>query len=245
MTIRWRVLVLVATLAISVWESTSAHGQSVDAPIDAGDVTLVDPGREEIREGQGTTRFAVELPSMATCPGDSRHDQWRVMTFVVPAHLDPGQLTYNSIGPEGDGLYALYGLDTNPIVEVLTAPNEGPGEPGLILGLPAASFEIFPPGTLPDGRYKLGVACTYFDDTAVYWDTKIDVVRDETDQPAEMRWSVVSTGSARPTDSATGDGGSSSSIAAIFVVLLAVLGVALFFTTRSRRRVVAPKEISP
>jgi hypothetical protein len=231
---------LLAAFAV-VLAPASVVAQSVDDPVDAGDVRIVDASGALVSEGQGATTFAVELPSGSSCPGDSLHDQWRVMTFVVPSDVDPARLTYNSIGPEGDGFYALYGLDTNPLVEVLTAANDAPGLPGLILGLPAASFEIFPPGTLPDGQYKVGVACTYFDDTALYWDTEIAVTRDVDDQPAEIRWEVVSHGARLSEGEADG---TSTAPALIGVGVVGAVALVWFLSNRSRRRSPVTKEMT-
>ena len=149
-------------------------------------------------------------------------------TFVVPSEIDPGTLRYNSIGPEGDGLYALYGLDTNPITAVLTGPNGAPGLPGLIIGLRAASFEIFPPGTLSDGTYKVGVACTYFGDTASFWDTLIEVSRDPEDQPAEIRWETTSGASRVASGVATDQNSDSGTVAIVAAAVLAIVAAGVF-----------------
>lgn len=234
---------LLATIAAGVVlfpVTSSLHAQTVDAPERLGDVVIVNENREELSEGNGTTVFGLQLPAGASCPGDSRNDQWRVQTFIVPSDVDPATLEFNSIGPEGDGLYALYGLDTNPIVEVLTGPNGAPGLPGLIIGLRAASFEVFPPGTLPDGTYRVGAACTYFDDVASYWDTQMDIARDPEDQPAEIRWQTASfTG----TSTTTGQGSNSSTGAIVAVAVLAVIAAGVFFARRFRRQPVQSKEM--
>ncbi len=65
---------------------------------------------------------------------------------------------------------------------------------------------MFPPGILPDGRFTMGLACTYFRELGIYWDLQIDVVSDPDDEPGQMRWTVVDAPSAArvataPTDS--------------------------------------------
>jgi hypothetical protein len=230
-------------VVVSLFPMTSGvFAQTVDAPKRLGDVTIVNEKREELTEGSGSTAFGLLLPAGASCPGDSRNDQWRVQTFIVPAEIDPGSLEFNSIGPEGEGLYALYGLDTNPIVEVLTAPNGASGLPGLIIGLRAASFEVFPPGTLPDGNYRVGAACTYFDDTASYWDTELVIERDPEDQPAEIAWRT-SDASGVVSSVAADDGGGPSSGLIVVGVLGALLAV-VFIARRFRRQPVHSKEMS-
>lgn len=236
-----------ATIAVAVTlllMPGTVGAQSVDEPVDLGEVTIVNEKREAIGEGGGTTVFGLQLPSGASCPGDSRNDQWRVQTFVVPSEIDPGTLRYNSIGPEGDGLYALYGLDTNPITAVLTGPNGAPGLPGLIIGLRAASFEIFPPGTLSDGTYKVGVACTYFGDTASFWDTLIEVSRDPEDQPAEIRWETTSGASRAASGVATDQNSDSGTVAIVAAAVLAIVAAGVFVARRSRRSPVHHKEMS-
>jgi hypothetical protein len=219
-----------------------AFAQSVDEPVDLGVVTIVSPTRETLTSGDGNTVFGLRLPAGASCPGDSENDQWRVQTFIVPADVDPATLTYDSIGPVGDGRFALYGIDTNPQVHGLTAPNGGTGLPGLIIGLRSMSFEVFPPGTLADGMYRIGVACTYFRETASYWDTVIEIARDPANRPAEMRWE-----NAAPFDPGVVDAGESGSnsnlglIAASGAAVVAALGL---LARRSRRKPPIHQEMS-
>lgn len=234
----------VAAVVVLLANPVKLRAQSVDEPVDLGDVTIVNEKRERLSEGNGGTVFRLQLPPGASCPGDSQNDQWRVQTFIVPSDIDPARLSYNSIGPDGDGRYALYGLDTNPITAVLTAPNANPGAPGLIIGLRAASFEIFPPGTLPDGTYRVGVACTYFGETASFWDTLVEVNRDPEDQPAEIRWQPVSGVSDAVSGIATDQNSNTGSVTVVAAAVLAVVAVGTYFTRRSRRSSVHPKEMS-
>jgi hypothetical protein len=122
------------------------------------------------------------------CPGDSEHDSWRVQTFIVPAAADPGTLGYGVIGPAGEHQYAVYDKFTAPVVDVLTVPNPGPGLPARIDQLAPMSFAVFPPGELPAGPYRIGVACTYFGKTANYWDTEIVIAASPADKPAQLVW---------------------------------------------------------
>jgi MYXO-CTERM domain-containing protein len=235
--------IAVSAVTLLAAHAGPAHAQSVDAPVDGGDVTIVNEAREELSEGSGGTVFGLELPAGSSCPGDSRNDQWRIQTFVVPAEIDPGELTYTSTGPDGEGLYALYSLDTNQVADRLTAPNGAPGLPGLITGLPGVSFEIFPPGTLPDGTYRIGIACTLRRDTAIFWDTELQIERDPDDQPAEMRWTVGGASSANTNvDRESSSGGASSGVAVAAVAAALALGG--FFVIRSRRRPAQHQEAS-
>ena len=213
----------------------TVEAQSVDEPVDLGTVDDRQRGAGAAQRRRWNHRLRSPVARWASCPGDSRNDQWRVQTFIVPSDIDPGALSYNSIGPEGDGLYALYGLDTNPITAVLTGPNGAPGLPGLIIGLRAASFEIFPPGTLPDGTYKVGVACTYFGDTAGFWDTLIEISRDLDDQPAEIRWETTSGATGAVSGIAPEEKSNSGTVAIVAAVVLAIVAAGVHFARRSRR----------
>jgi len=98
--------------------------------------------------------------------------------------------------------------------------------------IPTFSFVLFPPGTLPDGRYRVGIACTYFRKTAKYWDTELDLTTSATDQPGNLVWRVVGLPD-------TPKSSSDSSIGRWAGVAAAVVGVtalALVLWQRSARR---------
>lgn len=237
-------IVAIAAFFTLIAVPVTVDAQTVDEPVDLGSVTIVSETREALTDGKGSTVFGLLLPSGASCPGDSRNDQWRVQTFIVPAAIDPGTLSYNSVGPEGEGMYALYGLDTNPITAVLTGPNGAPGLPGLIIGLRAASFEIFPPGTLADGTYRVGAACTFFGETASFWDTEFQISRDTEDKPAEIRWEVTTAPVGAIPELANDPGTNSGSFAAVVAGVLAIVAIAVFVVRRSRRSPLTYKEMS-
>lgn len=164
----------------------------IDEPVDEGSVTVVDidDPSTEYSNGASATIFTLRLPDGATCPGDSANDQWRVNSFIIPADRDPAELKYLVNDPEGEGNYSLYGANTNPYISELTLPNATAGLPGKIPEIRPLSFGVFPPGTLPDGRYRMGLACSYFADTGTYWDTEIVIVDDSEDEPGQMVWSI-------------------------------------------------------
>jgi LPXTG-motif cell wall-anchored protein len=234
---RSRLVRVAAAIAASVVMSSTAHaappsGGAVGDPVDGGAVVVVKAAEQDrpIIDGTGSTAFTLRLPTGASCPGDSAHDDWRIQTFIVPVGDDPGELTYDLIAPKGDGRYALYGVDTDPYMQQLTLPNPEPGGSGLIPAIEPLSFAIFPPGTLPAGRYRIGVACTYFRETAIFWDTQIDVTDDSSDLPAQLAWRVVDTSAVVPT-SGTGQG--SSTMLAIGAAVVVIGGLLMF-----RRRLV-------
>jgi hypothetical protein len=137
--------------------------------------------------------ISLELPSGASCPGDSANDGYRVQSFVVPAKDDPGALSYYSVMPVGEGRYALYDIYTNPFIQAQTAKQTRPGGPGPIIDIPAFNFAVFPAGKLPPGRYHIGIACSLHNDTVRYWDVDLQLTAAPSDRPAQVQWRVVGT----------------------------------------------------
>jgi hypothetical protein len=198
-----RVAVAVAfgACAVSLPASADAVTPPVDTvdtsgivPIRSGDVQIVDPARRgvEVDRGGSSTEFTLEPPAASECPGDSEHDSWRVQTFMVPADVDPGTIVF-VIGPTGEGQYPVYDKFTEPYVDRVTIPNAGAGLPARIDALPPMNFEVFPPGLLADGTYRIGIACSYFGATADYWDTQIIITSSPDDKPAQLVWRLAGT----------------------------------------------------
>ena len=186
---RFKRALMATTIVAFTWSLTEpAAGAAVGKPVDSGEVVVVDVQGRSLTHGRSATEFTLHLPQDAACPGDSAIDQWRVQSFIVPATEDPGTLKYGVIGPEGNAQFALYELNTRPFVNILTRPNVGPGEPGMISLIPTLGFAVFPPGTLPDGRYRIGIACTYFRETAKFWDTEIVITASPNDNPGHLLW---------------------------------------------------------
>ncbi len=195
-------LAMLASILVGALCASEASATTVPTPPDtsdivavrAGDLTLVDADRRGvvIQNGVSATQFSVDLPKDSTCPGDSENDNWRLQTFIVPADADPATLEYSVIGPTGTKQYAIYDIFTAPVVDQLTVPNDGPGEPGRTTPFPPMSFAVFPPGEIPPGDYRIGVACTWFGATANYWDTEIVIAAEPNDQPAQLTWRLPS-----------------------------------------------------
>jgi hypothetical protein len=210
----------------------------------AGDAAVVAAGDHgaTLDHGGSTTTFTIALPSGADCPGDSEHEQWRVQSFLVPIGDDPGTLRYGIVGPQGTNQYALYDVDTHPFVDVLTPPNAVSGRHGAIPAIPAIDFAVFPPGLLPPGRYRVGIACTLFRVTATYWDTEIVIAADVADHPAQLTWrsAAATTGSGN----STGAGSRLTSIPVLLVAVLAAAGATagtIAVRRRSRRSLITAK----
>jgi hypothetical protein len=201
-------------------------------PVRSGDLTLVEADRRGVvlQSGGSATQFSVDLPKDSACPGDSENDNWRLQTFIVPADADPAALEYSVIGPTGTKQYAIYDIFTAPVVDQLTVPNGEPGKPGRTTPFPPMSFAVFPPGEIPAGTYRIGVACTWFGATADYWDTEIVIADEPKDEPAQLTWRLPS---APP---ATLSGTEAPSDFPWTIVFLAIAAGALAFVVLLNRR---------
>jgi len=216
------------------------------SPVDAGEVVVADAERPstDLTEGDSNTPFTLRLPPDASCPGDSANDDWRVQSFIIPDSDDLGQLRFGGVGPEGppdDARWALYAYNGQPYVHVLLGQNAAAGEPGQVLDTPTLGFAGWPPGRLPSGPYRLGIACTYFRDVSTYWDTEIVVTIDPDIQPGEFRWSVASAPGGTPDADSSGLGPLWFVVGGLVlaVIVLAVIVVSVV----GRRRM--PRQTSP
>ncbi len=192
---RWHGVLTCAVFVAATWSLSGSPGlAAVDKPVDAGDVAVVnaDNRSKEIVRGESATAFSVRLPDGARCPGDSANDQWRVQSFLIPSIDDPVDIRYGPIGPDpvGNGRYALFGVDTVPFVHKLTIRNPVPGAPGEIPALPSFSFAVVAGERIPNGSYRIGVACSYFGRTALYWDT--EVVISGSGDGSHLSWRLTS-----------------------------------------------------
>ena len=235
---RARPAVLLALVAAVATLGTATRvGASVDAPVDAGDVTVIDGADRQLEVGRGGSAalFSLRLPESSTCPGDSLHDQWRVQSFMVPVDVDVTQLQYGVIGPEGEQQYALYDERTKPFVNELTRANEVAGQPGFIGDIPVFSFGLFPPGTVAPGTYRIGLACTLLRETAKYWDAEIVIEAAADDQPAGLTWSVVGGPDVESSGPSAAAGAPFPVSTVLIVVAVVAFGIGLFIHFRQRR----------
>ena len=213
--------------------SATVLRNSVDSPVDAGSVTITAPqdASNPMVSGDSNSVFQLVLPEGASCPGDSFYEDWRVQSFIVPAADDPGSLRYGIISPDGEGRRSLYTANTQPFVHVPLGKSDGAGEPGFIFQPEPMTFGVYPAGQFPPGNYRIGLACSEYRETAVYWDAEITVTEASDVQPGGFAWSLV----AEPLDGAPGqsDSGSSASWIPLIAVLLVVVGVAVLRRRRS------------
>lgn len=204
--------------------------------LDAGHLGVVDAGGDRIDGGGSATEFTLEPQEPAACPGDSANENYLLYSFMVPADVLAENVTFDGLGPTPqvyeryeEFRMPLYEVTTSDFVAGLTAEREDEGGPGRIVDLPLLSYAVYREGELPFGRYRVGLACTVFNELERYWDTEIEVLADDAD-PAGFRWRVVG---AQP------DGAESSSVLPLAVAAAVVLTVAsaVWLRARSRHRI--------
>ena len=244
---RQRHIVASCLLALGVGmlaeSAAGAAGSDVGPPVRGGDAVIVSAeSRSKVATGGGSAdSFSLRLPNGAVCPGDTMTDDWRLQSYVIPVADDPGVLSYGDIGPTGTTQYALYQVDTRPFANAFVPPKTNASDPALVGAFPPFSFAVFPPGTLPDGRYLVGVACTYFRHTATFWDAEIVVTNTATDEPAQFTWSVVDA----PTSAGPTDSSSRMLVAALSAGAVGLCGMGIYLSRRrSHRPVTFAKEHS-
>lgn len=185
----------------SVMAGTEPERPSIEEATDEGAVVIATSEGEPASNGGSATPFRVILPEGAACPGDTASNNWLVQTFLIPAGDDPGTVEYGVIGPEGTQ-FPLYAIDTRPVAHQVTRIATVPDGEGVINALPDLSFAVFPPEYIPPGEYTIGVACTFFRQTARYWDAPIVIEADPDDEPARLSWRLPD---AAPFESPTDD----------------------------------------
>ena len=197
---RFAPLVAVGLVVVVIPSAVSATvlRNSVDSPVDAGSVTIIAPqdASSPMTSGDSNSVFQLVLPEGASCPGDSFYDDWRVQSFFIPEADDPGALRYGVIWPDGEGRRSLYTVSTQPFVHVGLGRSDGEGEPGPILQPEAMTFAVYPAGLFPPGSYRIGLACSKYRETAVYWDTEITVADASDVKPGGFEWSLAEGASA-------------------------------------------------
>ncbi len=174
---------------------------------------------QPLLSGGSATPFALGLPTGAACTGDTAAGGYRVQSYMVPASVDPGALTFGPDGPTPADVGAalrqpLFSTASTPFVNVNTAVATSPGGPGLVTNLPTFSFAVFGssgPQVVPPGTYNIGYACTVGGEYALdkYWNARLTFVADATDQPSGITWTAVDT----PPSATTTTVGSTTTVA--------------------------------
>lgn len=197
-------LVTFAGLSASIASGISGVGvlhAAAERATDGGDAVVVQPNSvlRELDGGGSATAYSLRLPDGASCPGDTRNDQWAFQTFMIPADADPSSLEFSMVGPTGPYQYALYREGTQPLTDAILVPNDEPGLPGLIPPIPPLTFSVFPPGEV-EGTFRIGVACTFLREPSIYWDATIVVEADTDDEPSQFVWRTEGSAVAQASD---------------------------------------------
>ena len=151
--------------------------------------------------GTGATNFTINLGGSASCPGDGNAG-YRWQTFMIPAAADiDATLTFASSGPTAVGSefrQPLFDSSGSPVVSKLPDIAVAPATTGGISGIPNFNFQVFSPGDIPNGTYKIGVACTLGVASATqlksFWSQRITIANDPTNTDnAKIDWVVGDT----------------------------------------------------
>jgi hypothetical protein len=181
-------------VACLVVPAPAIASSEVGPAVDLGAVTLVkgDDPDTPVRSGNADTEFRVLLPAGSTCPGDSPNGQWRIQTFMVPNGVDVGTIKYAGAGPTGPAQFPLYTGDraqrswVNKILPLNTSPDPATTVPAL----PIFGFAAISVVKVPEGSYRIGVACTLFGATAQYWSTLVDITGSAVGNASTFRFTV-------------------------------------------------------
>ena len=226
-------VIVLATMALPVAASSVVQASSDEAATGGGDAVVVDPNAalRELDSGGSATPYSLRLPDGAACPGDTRNDEWAFQTFMVPAEDDPASLEFTVAGPTGPNQYALYVENTQPLVDAILVPNDGPGLPGKVPPMPPLTFSVFPPGEVAAGTYRIGVACTFLREPATFWQATIVVKTDADDEPGQFTWRTEGTAE---TAAAPSDNSSSLPLGAAAVGVGGLVAAVLMLRRRTR-----------
>lgn len=216
-----RALGVLAPLAILLSFAAAPHAAAQSGEM--GTATIRSRSGEPIDGGGSATEFTIDLPDGAECPGDSANDDYRVGSYMLPATVDPFEVEWSGEGPDPYGLgdyesfrQPLYDDLTSGYSSKLLAENEGPGQPGQILDFPAFTFDVYEPGMVPPGRYRIGIVCNLFAEVTTVWNAEIEVEADSQDAPGQIRWTILE---------GVVPASSGSTSTALVIGLLVVLGV--------------------
>jgi hypothetical protein len=192
----------------------------------AGDAVPTNPGTDApVTSGGSSTAWTLKLPSGAACSGDSATHAYHVYSYIVPASVDPGTLTFNASSGPSTG---------NPLVDstgtAYLAANTAQTT-GQIIQIPTFNFNLFATtdqgGTklvLPPGDYKAGLACaTTLGQGDKYWSNLFTFTANSSDPNGEV-WTSKAT--------AASSGGANLALP----IGIAVIAVAGYFVVRRRRR---------
>jgi hypothetical protein len=156
------------TVVVGMAPAASAAG------IRSGDAVPTNPmTNAPVPNGGSSTSWTLNLPTQASCRGDTASQGFHVYSFIVPVAVDVGTLTFNpSTGPSQG--FPLIDNIGSPYIAANTA-----AVTGQVIQIPTFNFNLFAStdqgGTkipLPPGDYKAGIACANTTGQGdKYWET--------------------------------------------------------------------------
>ena len=125
-----RCALLLATVAVMIGLASSASALAGDANAGVLDVITAGDNPAPITEGSGALSFGLVPPVGAACSGDTATAGYSVSSYMVPATVDPADLTFDVAGPVPNGVGSdfrqpLYSDGGTPFLSVNTARDTG------------------------------------------------------------------------------------------------------------------------
>jgi hypothetical protein len=243
--LRVRLVACLAGVLVGVTVLAASAAPVAAQSDEAGVATIRSRSGEPIDGGGSATEFTIDLPDGAMCPGDSTNDDYRVGSFMLPATVSPFDVEWSGEGPHPYGLgdyetfrQPLYDDLTSGYSSKMLAENDEPGQPGQILDFPAFTFDVYEPGMIPPGRYRIGIVCNYFAEVTTAWDAEIEVSVDAQDAPGQIRWTLV--------EGAAPDApGTSPVLVGVIVLGVVVFAIAVWLVVRPRLSRRTPRTPTP
>lgn len=163
---------------------------AVGANAVAGAEVITRPGGlTPLDSGGSGTLYGVELPSGASCPGDTAHQGYHVYSYLVPKGVSPTAVSFKTGLPSQWFGYIAYGAYYGTV-------NTAQGT-GQIVGIPPqftwsrlTAKELFPKGE-KTATWEGGVACADTHGVVTdYWNSQIAFTASPSD-PKGFTWKVV------------------------------------------------------
>ena len=170
----WRRSVVVGVGALIAVAALGAFTlPSAAAAVTAGTAVITAGGESTpLNSGGSATLYGVQLPSGASCPGDTAHDGYLVYSYLVPAGVSPTVVSFKTGDPSK---YYGYISEGSYYGAVNTAENTGE-----IVEIPPqftwsrlTPADLFPPGA-HTATWDGGIACADTHGVVTnYWNSEI------------------------------------------------------------------------
>jgi len=234
----WRALITtIGGAALATMAVVMVTPATVWAGATASTEVITEPGvPTPLAAGGSAAPYGVDLPSGASCPGDTAHQGFHIYSYLVPKGVPPAVVSFKTGDPSRYFGYIDYG-------SYYGAMNTAVGT-GQIVSLPAAFTwtRLTPHDLFPDGQrtatWEGGIACADTHGVVTnYWNSEIVFTASSSD-PGGFTWRVVQPAAITPSSSPTG-----------LWIGLGLIGLAIVFGTvaftLSRRNRLAEQSSRP